>query len=85
MHLVCNLLQTGALPSGIGERVTRRAEGNPFFVEELLRALIDAGTLMRESASEPWQVTAQVASLTLPDTIQGVIMARVDLLEIPIW
>ena len=83
-QLVRNLLETETLPSGVGERISRQAEGNPYFVEELLRAFIDTGVLVRESAQGSWQATAWLSSLTLPDTIQGVIMARVDQLATPV-
>lgn len=51
------------------------AEGNPFFVEEILRMLIDAGTLRRDNGR--WEISGAV-SRTVPDTVQGVIAARLD-------
>jgi predicted ATPase len=45
-ELVRNLLRVEDLPAGFRERVLERAEGNPFYVEEILRSLIDGGILV---------------------------------------
>ena len=57
-----------------------KAEGNAFFLEEIVRSLIATGALRRDEMGE-WRVTTRLAELTIPDTIQGVIMARIDRLE----
>jgi class 3 adenylate cyclase/tetratricopeptide (TPR) repeat protein len=80
-QLVRNLLEIGDLPSYGREMIVRKAGENPFFLEEIIRALIDAGVVVYEPASGRWRATAQVETVAIPDTIQGVIMARVDRLE----
>jgi tetratricopeptide (TPR) repeat protein len=80
-QLVRNLLAIESLPSRVREMILRKAEGNPFFLEEIIRALIDAGGVVHAPTTGRWQATAQIESITIPDTIQGVIMARVDRLE----
>jgi hypothetical protein len=67
----------GDLPDGLRRPVLDRAEGNPFFVEELLQTLIDRRTLRREDGR--W-VVREGARLAVPDTIQAVLAARIDLL-----
>ena len=57
-----------------------KAEGNAFFLEEIVRSLIATGALRRDEMGE-WRVPTRLAELTIPDTIQGVIMARIDRLE----
>jgi class 3 adenylate cyclase/tetratricopeptide (TPR) repeat protein len=76
VQLVENLLRVDHLPTAIRELVIGKAEGNPFFVEELLRSLIDAGLLLIEAG----RVTpaGRVEALNVPDTLQGVVAARVD-------
>lgn len=69
----------GTLPLGLREVVVERAEGNPFFVEELLGALIDRRLLERTNGT--WRLTELSADFTVPDTIQAVVAARVDLLD----
>jgi predicted ATPase/class 3 adenylate cyclase len=54
------------------------AEGNPFFVEEILRMMIDAGALRREDGS--WTMAGD-ARMSVPDTVQGVVTARIDRLQ----
>jgi ABC-type oligopeptide transport system substrate-binding subunit/class 3 adenylate cyclase len=72
-----------AEPPGIASPLRRllleRAEGNPFYLEELVASLVEQGVLVREG--DAWQVKAPVESLSIPDTVQGVILARIDRLE----
>ncbi len=69
----------GTLPAGLREVVVQRAEGNPFFVEELLGTLIDRQLLERQNGS--WRLAELPADFTVPDTVQAVVAARVDLLD----
>jgi class 3 adenylate cyclase/tetratricopeptide (TPR) repeat protein len=80
-QLVRNLLSIEDLPSRVREMIVRKAEGNPFYLEEIIRTLIDTGAVVHESATGRWRATAQIETITIPDTVQGVIMARVDRLE----
>jgi class 3 adenylate cyclase len=64
---------------GARELIVRHAEGNPFFVEELLSDLLDRGLLMRRSSG--WVLEA--GEFSIPDSIQGVLAARIDLLAPP--
>ncbi len=79
--LVRNLVQLDDLPSRLHDTILDRAEGNPFFVEEVVRGLIDLGGLVREESTGRWRVTDQATRISIPDTLQGVIMARVDRLD----
>jgi class 3 adenylate cyclase/tetratricopeptide (TPR) repeat protein len=69
----------GTLPPGLGEVVVQRAEGNPFFVEELLATLIDRHLLERQNGS--WRLAELPSDFVVPDTVQAVVAARVDLLD----
>jgi predicted ATPase len=75
-ELVRNLLEIVSLPDDLRRVIQTRAEGNPFFVEEVLRMLIDRGML--ERAGETWRLTGEFDSLEIPDTLQGVLAARID-------
>jgi class 3 adenylate cyclase/tetratricopeptide (TPR) repeat protein len=66
------------LPSSVRSVVIDRAEGNPFFVEELLATLIDRGLLRRENGG--WLCDELPEGFNVPDTVQAVLAARVDLL-----
>ena len=75
-RLVKNLLNVESLPAAARSTILSRAEGNPFFLEELLRSLIDAGLLLVEG--DQVVATATFEDLDVPDTLQGVIAARID-------
>jgi len=61
------------------ELVVRHADGNPFFLEEVLSDLLDRRLLTRRQGG--WSLDA--GALAIPDSIQGVLAARIDLLEPP--
>ncbi len=76
-RLIRNLL--GSTPAeGAVVSIADVAEGNPLFVEETLRMLIDEGTLQRRNGS--WSVVADLSTLSIPPTIQSLLTARVDML-----
>jgi class 3 adenylate cyclase len=75
-QLVSNLLKVEALPDDIRQLILGKAEGNPFFVEEVIRMLIDQGQITSEEGR--WTVAGDLDSLDIPDTLQGVLMARID-------
>ena len=56
--------------------VRQKAEGNPFFLEEILQRLIDEGALVREEGR--WVGTEHAATVRLPDTIHALLAARID-------
>jgi tetratricopeptide (TPR) repeat protein len=71
----------GDLPNAVRTHVLERAEGNPFFVEEVLGSLMDYGVLRREG--EGWMATDLPPMLQVADSVQAVIEARIDLLPSP--
>jgi ABC-type oligopeptide transport system substrate-binding subunit len=79
--LVANLLRIEDLPEVLRERILSRAEGNPFYVEEVVRSLIDRGAIVQDPDTGRWTATREVADIPIPDTLQGVLMARIDRLQ----
>ena len=75
-ELVSNLLTIESLPADTRDLILTRAEGNPFFVEEVIRMLIDRGAIVREG--ERWVATDRVAGVEIPDTLHGLLLARID-------
>ena len=75
-QLVSNLLEVTALPGSLRQLIQAKAEGNPFYVEEVIRMLIDRGSLQRQG--DAWIITRDLKEIEIPDTLQGVIMARID-------
>jgi ABC-type oligopeptide transport system substrate-binding subunit/class 3 adenylate cyclase len=80
-RLVGNLLRLEGLPSQLKEQIQERAEGNPFYLEEVLRSLIDEGAIEQEAGTGRWLVTGEVEEIAIPDTLQGVLLARIDRLQ----
>ena len=78
-RLVNNILSIKELPHTLRERIVQRAGGNPFFIEEIIRSLIDEGALTMENGI--FGVTKKISSVTIPNTIQDVIMTRIDRLD----
>jgi len=74
--LVSNLLSIESLPQETRDLILARAEGNPFFVEEVIRMLIDRGAIVRED--DRWIATSTVAGVEIPDTLHGLLLARID-------
>ncbi|MBU1879865.1 MAG: tetratricopeptide repeat protein, partial [Chloroflexi bacterium] len=79
--LVRNLLHVEGLPPSLRESVLSRAEGNPFYVEEILRVLIDRGAIVLDRDTGRWQATRDATDISIPDTLLGVLMARIDQLS----
>jgi predicted ATPase len=75
-QLVANLLEIEALPEEMRALILRKAEGNPFFVEEVIRMLIDRGAVVQEDGG--WVAGLEIESLEIPDNLQGLLLARID-------
>ncbi|MBA3716729.1 MAG: AAA family ATPase [Actinobacteria bacterium] len=74
-ELLAALVGKATLPGELEERILAAAEGNPFFVEELVSALSDAGALVREGNA--WRFDHDVV-VEVPPTVERVILARID-------
>ena len=78
-ELVANLLHVEDLPEKVRSLILTKAEGNPFFVEEVIRSLLDANLVVRENSH--WRATREIENIAVPDTLAGVITARLDRLD----
>jgi class 3 adenylate cyclase/tetratricopeptide (TPR) repeat protein len=67
------------LPSGLGEQIYRKAEGNPFYIEEVTKSLLEAGDLVIDG--DGYALAKPIDEIRVPDTVQDVIMARLDRLD----
>ena len=79
--LACELLhRLGEIPAALRELVTSSADGNPFYMEELIKMLIDDGAII--SDVDQWRlVPDKLLSARVPDTLTGVLQARLDKLS----
>ncbi|HMC37359.1 MAG TPA: AAA family ATPase, partial [Actinomycetota bacterium] len=74
-ELLSTLIGKETLPPAMHSRILSAAGGNPFFLEELVRSLVDTGVLAREG--DGWQFDHD-APVEIPLTIRRVILARMD-------
>jgi class 3 adenylate cyclase/tetratricopeptide (TPR) repeat protein len=79
--MVAALLGSRALPPGLLRCIQEKASGNPLFIEEVTRVLVERGLLGRENGGFTWTSDAEVA---FPDTIQDIMRARIDRLQEPV-
>jgi len=79
MHMAESVLSVERLPQDLHTLVTSRAEGNPFFLEEIIKSLQETGAIRR--SGERYVLTKRMTEIFVPSTIQDVIMARIDRLD----
>jgi len=75
-ELVGHLLAIESLPESVRAIILARAEGNPFFVEEVVRMLIERGVI--ELRGDRWTATEAISSIEIPETLHGLLLARID-------
>ena len=86
-QLVNSLLAIADLPQSLRDRIQERSAGNPFYVEEVVRTLIEKGAVVAEDRPENgavvrhWRATNDSAEIDIPDNLQGLLVSRIDRLE----
>lgn len=82
--LLENLLAMNGLPERLRQLILERTEGNPFYVEEMVRALVDSGAVKREvdrDGTVRWTAEEGLGNLQIPENLQSLLTARIDRLE----
>jgi tetratricopeptide (TPR) repeat protein len=74
-----SLLQAKSIPSDLKYFVQSKAEGNPFYLEELINSLIESETLIRDN--DNWKITKPLTESNISVSIHGLISGRLDRLE----
>lgn len=77
--LMGSMLSGESFPAGVEEKALSRAEGNPFFLEQILLHLIDDGRIIRTETG--WSAVSGDEELDIPYSVQATLAARIDLLE----
>ncbi|MFN2273283.1 MAG: ATP-binding protein, partial [Anaerolineales bacterium] len=78
-ELLTGLMGAGSFPQELRELILSRAEGNPFYLEEVVRHLQENNLLTLVDGE--WTLSSELDALGIPDTLQGVLLARIDRLE----
>ncbi len=79
LDLMNNLLNKVSIPGEIQQMIISKTEGNPFFIEEVIRSFLDEGII--EIHNEEFLVTDRIHEVNIPETINDVIISRVDKLD----
>jgi class 3 adenylate cyclase/tetratricopeptide (TPR) repeat protein len=79
VKVAASILSVDRLPQALQTLIVGKAEGNPFFVEEVVKTLRETGVIRR--SEDGWILAKAPDDVLIPDTIQDVIMARIDRLE----
>jgi tetratricopeptide (TPR) repeat protein len=74
-----NLLEVQGLPASVQSLILSKTEGNPFFVEEVIRSLLDTGAITRDG--DRLKADRSVEDIAVPDTLSGVLTTRLDQLD----
>ena len=78
-RMAAAVLATDSLPEGLRSLLGSKAEGNPFYVEEMVKSLEESGALHRVGTR--YELARPASEITIPGTIQDVIAARIDRLS----
>jgi len=77
--LIVDMLNLRGVNHAVIDKIVQRAGGNPFFIEEVVRSFIDEGAIVLKDGT--FKVTAKFGTMSIPNTINDVLMARIDSLE----
>jgi class 3 adenylate cyclase len=77
--MVESLLKSRNVPPELKKFIQSKTEGNPFYLEEVINSLLETGTLIQQG--DKWLLTKPLSEANIPTTVQGVISARLDRLE----
>ncbi len=79
--LLGSLLNIGGSPPRLRQMILDRTEGNPLFVEEFIRTLLDTGFVTRDETGLHWRADARVDEIPIPENLQALLTSRIDRLE----
>ena len=77
--MVESMLASNDIPGDLRKFVQEKVEGNPFYLEEVVHALIESNTLIRNNGG--WKLTQSINDLELSSSVYGIISSRLDRLE----
>lgn len=77
-ELIGRLVGTDVLPAQTRTLILDRAEGNPYYIEEFIHALVREDVLAQDPETGLWRATRTVDSLDVPDSLQNLLMAHID-------
>lgn len=79
-ELIESLLCVKNLDREMKKLVMKKSQGNPFYVEELVKSLIEQDYIVRGKSG--WEISKKAKDIVLPDSVEEVILARIDRLDL---
>ncbi|NJM41322.1 MAG: hypothetical protein HC853_11435, partial [Anaerolineae bacterium] len=80
-QLIEAVLGEDALSAEARNVILRNAQGNPYFLQEMIRSLADSGVVVRDETHNRWRMTRVITTLDLPGSLQQLLQARIDRLS----
>jgi predicted ATPase len=81
-QLLLSGLTPGAnIPDAVGQSILEKAAGIPYYIEEVVRGLMESKALARQNGSFQWAAADEFAAIELPDNLNSLLVARIDRLE----
>ncbi|BCX02256.1 MAG: adenylyl cyclase [Candidatus Roseilinea sp.] len=80
-ELIAAMIGPEALPPETRDLIVKNAAGNPYYIQELIHALVTGGVLVRDVETGRWRAMRTVTTLDLPDNLQRLLVARIDRLS----
>ncbi len=78
-NIIMQMTQGGSLPTEVMKEIVSKTDGNPLFVEELTKAVLESDILVRDANS--YRLSGPLPPLAIPATLQDSLMARLDRLQ----
>ncbi|HDS09151.1 MAG TPA: adenylate/guanylate cyclase domain-containing protein, partial [Firmicutes bacterium] len=79
MELIKALVNIKAIPDKIQSYIMSKSQGNPFYVEEVIKSFLESGLIVKKGSA--WIIGKEIKKIDIPDNIQDIIMSRIDRLE----
>ncbi len=79
--LVSSLFAISDLPPRLRRLILEKTEGNPFFVEEVVRTLIDSRAVVRDESGVHWRAATEVDDIAIPENLQALVTSHFDRLD----
>lgn len=79
VDLAKELLDLPELPESLATLIQKRSDGNPLYIEEIVKTLIESESIQR--IGQKWVVGSDLDRLEIPSTVQGIIASRIDKLD----
>jgi len=74
-----SILDTADIPIDLKKLILENSGGNPLYLEELINSLIENGVLKK--VQDDWCLDSKISELKIPDSIEGIVMSRLDRLD----